>query len=85
MISEKELFNRLADLESQKLVLSEDVRQLKADSKYNEDENPQGLTAEVIKLIAAAAKLEAKRDFEEKKDAANAVFKKYEELTQYND
>lgn len=85
MISEKELFDRLADLESQKLVLSEDVRQLKADSKYNEEDNPRGLTAEVIKLIAAAAKLEAKRDFEEKKDAANAVFKKYEELTQYND
>lgn len=85
MISEKELFQRLADLESQKLVLAEDIRQLKADSKYNEDDCPQGLTAEVIKLIAAAAKLEAKRDFEEKKDAANAVFKKYEELTQYND
>lgn len=85
MISEKELFDRLADLESQKLVLSEDIRQLKADSKYNEDDCPQGLTAEVIKLIAAAAKLEAKRDFEEKKDAANAVSKKYEELTQYND
>ena len=85
MISEKELFDRLADLESQKLVLAEDIRQLKVDSKYNEDDCPQGLTAEVIKLIAAAAKLEAKRDFEEKKDAANAVFKKYEELTQYND
>lgn len=85
MISEKELFDRLADLESQKLVLAEDIRQLKSDSKYNEDDCPQGLTAEVIKLIAAAAKLEAKRDFEEKKDAANAVFKKYEELTQYND
>ena len=85
MISEKELFGRLADLESQKLVLAEDIRQIKADSKYNEDDCPQGLTAEVIKLIAAAAKLEAKRDFEEKKDAANAVFKKYEELTQYND
>lgn len=84
MISEKELFDRLADLESQKLMLAEDIRQLKADSKYNEDDCPQGLTAEVIKIIAAAAKLEAKRDFEEKKDAANAVFKKYEELTQYN-
>ena len=85
MISEKELFDSLADLESQKLVLSDDIRQIKADSKYNEDDNPQGLTSETIKLIAAAAKLEAKRDFEEKKDAANAVFKKYEELTQYND
>lgn len=85
MISEKELFQRLADLESQKLVLAEDIRLLKADSKYSEDDCPQGLSAETIKLIAAAAKLEAKRDFEEKKDAANAVFKKYEELTQYND
>jgi len=26
-----------------------------------------------------------KADFEEKKEAASAVFKKYEELTQYND
>ena len=53
MISEKELFDRLADLESQKLVLAEDIRQLKADSKYNEDDCPQGLTAEVIKLICS--------------------------------
>jgi hypothetical protein len=85
MISEKELFDRLADLESQKLVLSEDVRQLKADSKYNEDDCPQGLTAEVIKLIAAAAKLYATSKFEEKQDEANEVFKKYKELTGYNE
>lgn len=85
MITEKELFNRLADLESQKLTLSEDIRQLKADSKYNEDDNPKGISSDDIKLIAAAAKLQAKADFEEKKEAATAVFKKYEELTQYND
>ena len=84
MISEKELFDRLADLESQKLVLSEDIRQLKSDSKYNEDTCPQGLSTEVIKLVAGAAKLEAKRDFEEKKEAADAVFGKYVELTGYN-
>lgn len=84
MISEKELFDRLADLKSQKLVLSKDIRQIKADSKYNEDTYPQGLSTEVIKLVAGATKLEAKRDFEEKKEAATAVFKKYEELTGYN-
>lgn len=84
MITEKELFQRLADLESQKLTLSEDIRQLKADSKYNEDDNPKGLAAEDIKLIASAAKYQAKNDFEEKKEAATAVFKKYEQLTEYN-
>lgn len=84
MITEKELFQRLADLESQKLTLSEDIRQLKADSKYHEDDNPKGLAGEDIKLIAAAAKYQAKADYEEKKEAATAVFKKYEQLTEYN-
>jgi len=85
MITEKELFDRLADLESQKLTLSEDIRQLKSDSKYNEDENPKGISSEDIKLIAAAAKLYATSKFEEKQDEANEVFKKYKELTDYDE
>lgn len=85
MMSEKELFDRLADLESQKLTLGDDVRQLKADAKYDAEMNPKGLSSEDIKLIAAAAKLQAKADYEEKKEAATAVFKKYEELSGYND
>lgn len=85
MITEKELFDRLADLESQKLTLSEDIRQLKADSKYNEDDNPKGIYPEDIKLIAAAAKLYATSKFEEKQDETNEVFKKYKELTGYNE
>ena len=84
-ISQRELFDRLVDLEKQKLVLAEDIAQLKKDAKYDEDENPQGIRKEDIKLIAAAAKLEAKRDYEEKREAATAVFRKYEELTCYND
>lgn len=56
MISQKELFDRLADLETQKLTLGDDIRQLKADSKYDEETNPRGLSSEDIKLIAAAAK-----------------------------
>ena len=84
MISQREIFDRLVDLEKQKLVLAEDIAQLKKDAKYDEDENPQGISKEDIKLIGAA-KLEAKRDYEEKREAATAVFKKYEEMTQYND
>lgn len=84
MISEKELFDRLVDLEKQKLTASADIAQLKKDAKYDEDDNPSGVSKEDIKLISAAAKLEAKRDYEEKREAVRAVFQKYEEMTQYN-
>lgn len=83
-MSQKELFDRLVTLESDKLVIADDIKQLKEDAKYDEDTNPQGVSKDDIKLIAAAAKLEAQNQFEEKKEAATAVFKKYEELTGYN-
>jgi hypothetical protein len=80
MLNQTELFQNLARLEGQKLTLSEDIRQLKADSKVSED-NPSGISAEEIKLIAAAAKLYAKKDFTERKEQAEAVFNKYRELS----
>lgn len=83
-MSQKELFDRLVTLESDKLVIADDLKQVKEDAKYDEDTNPQGINKDDIKLIAAAAKLEAQNQFEEKKEAATAVFKKYEELTGYN-
>lgn len=84
-MSEKELFDRLVNMEGDKLTLADDIKQLKDDAKYDEETNPSGIPKEDIKLIAAAAKLEAKRDYEEKREAATAVFKKYEQLTNYND
>lgn len=83
-ITQKELFDRLVTLESDKLTIAEDIRQLKADAKQDEDENPNGVSKEDIKLVSAAAKLEAQNQFEEKKEAVTAVFKKYEEMTGYN-
>ena len=83
-MSQKELFDRLVTLESDKLVIADDLKQLKEDAKYDGETNPQGVSKDDIKLIAAAAKLEAQNQFEEKKEAATAVFKKYEELTGYN-
>lgn len=83
-LTQKELFDRLVNLEGDKLTVAEDIKQIKDDAKYDEDTNPQGISKEDIKLIAAAAKLEAQNQFEEKKEAATAVFKKYEELTGYS-
>lgn len=84
-ISQKELYDRLVDLESQKLTLTEDINQLKADSKFHAEDNPAGISKDDIKSVHGAAKLKSKLDYEEKKEAAQAVFKKYEELEQYND
>lgn len=83
-ITQKELFDRLVTLESDKLTIADDIKQLKSDAKWDEDENTNGVSKEDIKLISAAAKLEAQNQFEEKKEAATAVFKKYEEMTGYN-
>ena len=84
-ITQQELFDQLATLESEKLTLAEDIKTLKDDAKYDSELNPSGISKEDIKNIGAAAKLKAKNDYEEKSEAAKAVFKKYEELTNYND
>lgn len=84
-ITEEELFERLAELESQKLILSEDIAQLKKDAAFHKDSNPGGIAKEDVKLIAQASKLEARRDFEEKQSAARAVFAKYVQLSKYDE
>lgn len=84
-LTEEQLFERLVELEGDKLTLTEDIKQLKKDAKFHKDDNPGGIAKEDVALIHAAAKLEAKRDFEEKQEKARAVFAKYVELTGYND
>lgn len=82
-LSQKDLFERLVKLETEKLFIADDVKQLKSDSTYDEDRNPKGISKEDIKLIAKAAVLHARATFEEQEEAANAVFSKYKELTDY--
>lgn len=84
LLDEDSLFKRLTSLESDKLTLSADIAAIKKDAKYDEDENPNGLDKEQVALIHDAAKLHAKKDFEEKKLKAKAVFAKYEQLTGYS-
>lgn len=81
--TEQALFDRLADLEGQKLVLTEDISQLKKDFKFNKKTNLDGLPAEAVGLVAKAAVIHAKNVYEEQKVQANAVFNKYEELSGY--
>lgn len=82
-LSEKDLFDRLVKLERDKLVTAADIKQVKADAKKDEDLNPKGIEGDEIKLIAKAAALYAKENFEETQEGAEAVFEKYKELTDY--
>lgn len=82
-ITEAQLFQRLVQLETDKLTIAADIKQLKEDAKYCEDMNPKGIDKEEIKLIAKAASLHAKANYEETKGNAQAIFKKYEELVDY--
>lgn len=82
-LSQKDLFERLVKLETDKLVLADDIKQLKSDSTYDADHNPKGISKEDIKLIAKASIIHAKATFEEQEEAANAVFSKYKELVNY--
>lgn len=83
-MTEQELFDRLVDLNKQALTIAEDISQLKKDVKYNKDSNPTGLAADDIKFVAAAAKLEAKQQFEEFSGDNAAVIAKYKVLTNYD-
>lgn len=82
--TEQELFQRLSKLETDKLTITEDINQLKKDFTFHADDNPGGVSKEDVKLTHAAAKLQAKNDFDEKKAQADAVFEKYVELSGYN-
>lgn len=84
-LTEEQLFERLVELETQALIIKEDIRQIKKDAKFHKDTNPGGISKEDVSDVAGAAKLEAKNDFEEKKAKADGVFRKYVELTKYND
>jgi hypothetical protein len=83
-MTEDDLFKRLVQLETDKMVAAADIAQIKKDAKYDEDENPYGIDKDQIPLIHDAAKFHAKKDFEEKKLKAKLVFAKYEELTGYS-
>lgn len=82
--TEKDLYERLVVLEEQKITVTEDINQLKKDFTYHKEHNTGGLFKDDVKTTHGAAKLEAARNFDEKKAQADAVFDKYVELSGYN-
>lgn len=79
-ITQEQLFERLVGLRTDILVANEDIKQLKADTKYHKDDNPNGIEKEEVSLIDQAAALKAKQNFADQFEKANAVFEKYREL-----
>lgn len=82
-LSEQELFDRLVELFTNQLVLSDDIKQLKNDVKYHKDNNPKSIDKDDLSFVSAAAKLEAKQNFEEFTGKNALVAQKYKELTNY--
>ncbi|MNE77858.1 hypothetical protein D3C80_1742120 [compost metagenome] len=83
MYTEQALFDRLANLEGERLIGADDIKQLKKDFTFNAKSNPTGLPKEVVSLIGKAAVIHAKNVYEEQRAQHLAVFNKYEELSGY--
>lgn len=83
--AQKELYERLAVLIGEQMVLAEDIKQLKQDFAFNKNSNPTGLPKEVVADVYGAAKIKAQNDYEEKREKTLKVFNKFEELEGYND
>lgn len=84
-LTEQQLFDRLVELLTEQLVLGADIKQLKADAKFNKKTNPNGIAAADLGLVAAAAKLEAQNVFEEFAAKNAEVTAKFKELSGYED
>lgn len=83
-LTEKQLFDRLVELLIEQLLRAEDIKQLKADAKFNKKTNPNGIAAPDLALVAAAAKLEAQNVFEEFVAKNAEVEAKFKELSGYD-
>jgi hypothetical protein len=83
--TEQDLYNRLATLYGEVMVLNEDIKQLKKDFTFNKKTNLDGLPKSDVAETAGAAKIKAQNDYEEKRVKVMALFKKFEELEGYNE
>ena len=78
-ITEGSLFERLINLELEKMATAESFKELKKEAKEG------GIAKEDIALVATAAKLHVKDAFEEKTATDAALVAKYKELTGYDE
>lgn len=60
-ITEKELFTRSLEIEREILMLQEDLKELKLEATYHEEQNPSAsLDKETVAIILKASKAKAK-------------------------
>lgn len=83
-LTEQELFDRLVELLTDGLKITADIKQIKADAKFNKKSNPNGIPAADLALVAKAAALEAQNVFEEFAAKNAEVTAKFKELTSYD-
>lgn len=76
----KELFDRATNLLIEKMVLDNDIKELKEQFTYHKDHNTSGISKDDVKLIMKAAALNAKEKYEEYTGEAKALMDLYEEL-----
>lgn len=83
-MTEQELFDQLVDAITIQLGANSTVANLKTDAKYSKKNNPGGIPAARVSVIAKAAKLEAEAQFEEYALANAEVQQAYKEFTGYD-
>lgn len=82
-----DLYRRARVLESEILVLKEDLEQLKYDFTYDKDDNPLGLPKADVKTSMKIAQVDAANSFEkllEKRYAQQEFEEEFKELTGYD-
>jgi hypothetical protein len=84
-LTEQQLFDRLVGLLTDGLKITADIKQIKADAKFNKKSNPNGIPAADLALVAKAAALEAQNVFEEFAAKNAEVTAKFKELSGYED
>lgn len=79
---QKDLFNRAVQLNTEKLVLAQDLKSLKDEFTYDKSDNIEGLSKDSVKSILKAASLHAKEQFESYTAEAKELMNLYETLVE---
>lgn len=77
---QKELFQRAVQINTEKLVLAQDLKSLKDEFTFDKDANVGGLSKDDVKNITKAAALHAKEQFESYTAEAKTLMGLYETL-----
>lgn len=81
---EQALFDELVPLVSAQIAANEAVKAAKDKHKYSKKENPEGIPAARVSIVATCAKIEAEAQYEEFAERTSDIQNTYERLSGYN-